>query len=51
MSRFETYRESFPNARLTRSRTGVLEVALNTNGGKLLFNGQSAADVTGSMTK
>ena len=35
MSRFETYRESFPNARLTRSRTGVLEVALHTNGGKL----------------
>jgi hypothetical protein len=39
MSRFEAYRESFPNARLTRSKTGVLEVALHTNGGTLVFNG------------
>jgi enoyl-CoA hydratase/carnithine racemase len=39
MSRFDAYRESFPNARLTRSKTGVLEVALHTNGGKLIFNG------------
>jgi len=39
MSRFENYRDSFPNARLTRSKTGVLEVAFHTNGGKLLFNG------------
>jgi hypothetical protein len=51
MSRSETYRESFPNARLTRSRTGVPEVALHTNDGKLLFNGQRAADVARSMTK
>ena len=34
MSCFDTYRESFPNARLTRSKTGVLEVALHTNGGR-----------------
>src|ERR1700751_4399706 len=39
MSRFDTYRESFPNARLTRSKTGVLEVALHTNSGTLVFNG------------
>src|SRR6202030_1099956 len=39
MSHFETYREKFPNARLTRSKTGVLEVALHTNGGTLAFNG------------
>ena len=39
MSRFDTYRDSFPNARLTRSKTGVLEVALHTNGGTLVFNG------------
>jgi oxalate decarboxylase len=31
MSRFDAYRDSFPNARLTRSKTGVLEVALHTN--------------------
>ena len=30
--RLDEYRESFPNARLTRSKTGVLEVALHTNG-------------------
>ena len=34
MSRFDAYRNSFPNARLTRSKTGVLEVALHTDGGK-----------------
>jgi enoyl-CoA hydratase/carnithine racemase len=41
MSRFDTYRNSFPNARLTRSKTGVLEVALHTNGGTLVFNGHT----------
>jgi enoyl-CoA hydratase/carnithine racemase len=41
MSRFETYRANFPNARLTRSKTGVLEVALHTDGGTLLFNGHT----------
>jgi enoyl-CoA hydratase/carnithine racemase len=41
MSRFDTYRNSFPNARLTRSKTGVLEVALHTNGGTLIFNGHT----------
>jgi enoyl-CoA hydratase/carnithine racemase len=45
MSRFENYRESFPNARLTRSKTGVLEVALHTNGGKLIFNGHTHEQV------
>src|ERR1700680_1112045 len=39
MSHFDAYRDSFPNARLTRSKTGVLEVALHTNGGTLAFNG------------
>ena len=39
MGRLEAYRESFPNARLTRSKTGVLEVALHTDGSTLVFNG------------
>jgi enoyl-CoA hydratase/carnithine racemase len=39
MSRFDSYRNSFPNARLTRSKTGVLEVALHTGGDTLVFNG------------
>jgi enoyl-CoA hydratase/carnithine racemase len=39
MSRFDTYRESFPNARLTRSKSGVLEVALHTGGDTLIFDG------------
>jgi enoyl-CoA hydratase/carnithine racemase len=38
MNRFEAYRDRFPNARLTRSGNGVLEVALHTNGGTLVFN-------------
>jgi enoyl-CoA hydratase/carnithine racemase len=37
--RFDDYRNNFPNARLARSRTGVLEVALHTDGGVLVFNG------------
>jgi enoyl-CoA hydratase/carnithine racemase len=39
MSRFDEYRDRFPNARLTRSNTGVLEVALHTNDGTLVFDG------------
>jgi enoyl-CoA hydratase/carnithine racemase len=41
MSRFDAYREGFPNALLTRSKTGVLEVALHTDGGTLVFNGHT----------
>jgi hypothetical protein len=41
MTRFEKYRDHFPNARLTRSQTGVLEVALHTDGGTLVFNGHT----------
>src|SRR6202047_934752 len=41
MSHFDTYRDSFPNARLARSKTGVLEVALHTNGDTLVFNGHT----------
>ena len=39
MSRFDEYRDRFPNARLARSKSGVLEVALHTDGGVLAFNG------------
>ena len=35
MTEFNTYRNSFENARLTRSESGVLEVALHTNGSSL----------------
>ena len=41
MIRFGEYRDLFPNARLTRSQTGVLEVALHTDGGTLVFNGHT----------
>src|SRR5438477_7498732 len=41
MNRFDGYRDSFPNARLTRSESGVLEVALHTDGGTLVFNGHT----------
>jgi enoyl-CoA hydratase/carnithine racemase len=41
MSHLGTYRDSFENARLTRSKTGVLEVSLHTNGGTLVFNGHT----------
>ncbi|ARP82280.1 crotonase [Bordetella genomosp. 8] len=41
MSRFDRYRDAYPNARLARSPEGVLEIALHTNGGKLVFNGHT----------
>lgn len=41
MTKFADYQNSFPNARLSRSSAGVLEVALHTNGGTLLFNGHT----------
>src|SRR5437763_13130363 len=41
MSRLDAYRDSFPNARLSRSPTGVLELALHTDGGTLVFNGHT----------
>jgi enoyl-CoA hydratase/carnithine racemase len=41
MPSFESYRDAFPNARLTRSKNGVLEIALHTNGGALIFNGHT----------
>jgi enoyl-CoA hydratase/carnithine racemase len=41
MAKFDTYRDAFPNARLARKDNGVIEVALHTNGGKLLFNGHT----------
>jgi enoyl-CoA hydratase/carnithine racemase len=41
MKQFDAYRDSFPNARLTRSQTGVLEAALHTEGGTLVFNGHT----------
>jgi enoyl-CoA hydratase/carnithine racemase len=41
MSKFSSYQDRFANARLTRSESGVLEVALHTNGGILVFNGHT----------
>jgi enoyl-CoA hydratase/carnithine racemase len=41
MIRFDSYRDAFPNARLTRSTNGVLEIALHTDGGRLIFNGHT----------
>jgi enoyl-CoA hydratase/carnithine racemase len=41
MTKFETYRAAFPNARLSRKLNGVLEVVLHTDGGKLIFNGHT----------
>jgi enoyl-CoA hydratase/carnithine racemase len=41
MGHFDDYRNSFPNARLSRSSTGVLEAALHTDGGTLIFDGHT----------
>jgi hypothetical protein len=39
LAHFNAYRDEFPNARLTRSKASVLEVAFHTDGGTLVFNG------------
>jgi len=41
MAGFDSYKDAFPHARLTRSPSGVLEVVLHTNGGTLIFNGHT----------
>src|SRR5579863_3757688 len=41
MNPFTSYRDTFPNARLSRTESGVIEVALHTNGGPLVFNGHT----------
>jgi enoyl-CoA hydratase/carnithine racemase len=41
MTEFANYRASFPNARLSRSPSGVLEVALHSDGGTLVFDGHT----------
>ena len=41
MTRFDTYRDAFPNARLSRKPNGVLGIALHTDGGKLVFDGHT----------
>lgn len=39
MAGFDTYKDSFPHAKLSRSQEGVLEVVLHTGGATLVFNG------------
>jgi enoyl-CoA hydratase/carnithine racemase len=41
MTKFEDYRDAFPNAALARKPNGVLEIRLHTEGGKLVFNGHT----------
>ena len=41
MTTFSNYQNSFPNARLVRSESGVLEVTLHSDGGTLVFNGHT----------
>src|ERR1700741_4452296 len=41
MTKLADYQNTFANARLARSRSGVLEVVLHTNGNTLVFNGHT----------
>jgi len=50
MSRLEAYRDSFHNARLARSKSGVLEVALHTDGGTLVLMGTFMNNLSISFT-
>ena len=43
MAHFTTYRDRFANARLARSPSGVLQVTLHSDGGKLVFDGHTHA--------
>ena len=46
MSKLEQYADRYPNAKLTRSAAGVLEVRLHTNDAKLVFNGHTHEQFT-----
>ena len=39
MADFNTYKDAFPHAKLSRSPEGVIEVVLHANGSTLIFNG------------
>ncbi|MDR5822318.1 hypothetical protein [Caballeronia sp. LZ043] len=41
MSTFHRYKTAYPNAQLTRTPDGVLEVRFRTAGEKLVFNGHT----------
>ena len=41
MSGFDDYGDSFANARLTRSESGMLEAVLHAEGGTLVFDGHT----------
>ena len=41
MASFDTYKDSFSFAKLTRKENGVVEIRLHTDGGKLAFNGHT----------
>jgi len=41
MGKFDSYKDAYSNAELSRSDTGVLEIKLHTNGDKLVFNGHA----------
>jgi enoyl-CoA hydratase/carnithine racemase len=41
VTKFDVYRDTFPNAQLTRKPNGVVEVRLHTNNAKLVFNGHT----------
>ncbi len=46
MAAFECYKDAYSNAHLTRSDSGVLEIAFHTFGGKLIFNGHTHEQFT-----
>ncbi len=39
MSKFDAYKSAYPHAKITRSHSGVLEVAMHTGGKTLVFDG------------
>jgi hypothetical protein len=41
MTQFASYRDSFPNAKVERSDSGVLEITMHTKGGTLVFDGHT----------
>jgi enoyl-CoA hydratase/carnithine racemase len=41
MTKFDTYKNAFPHAGLTRSPEGILEIVLHTDGNTLVFNGHT----------
>jgi hypothetical protein len=51
MAKFDTHKNAFPHAKLTRTPDGVLEVILHTDGDTVIFNSYTHEEFPNSSIK